>query len=97
MKLEKLGPVVPERLWGFFIPKDLNNAGGIRKVDSSLVGLDFKELFLVFRRPFPLVGNDACDGRRNSRISRRAARFDGFVQHFAALFHPGPRAGFYRI
>ncbi len=79
MKLEKLGPVGPERLWGFFIPKDLNNAGGIRKVESSLVGLDFKELFLVFRRPFPLVWDDARDGRRNSRIPRRAPRFDGFV------------------
>ena len=97
MKLEKLGPVGPERLWGFFIPKDLNNAGDIRKVESSLVGLDFNELFLVFRQPFPLVGNHARAPRHNSGISRSAPRFDGLVQHFFSSFHPGPRAGFYRI
>jgi len=62
-----------------------------------LVGLDFKELLLVFRRPLPFVGDDPSDGWRNPGISRRAPRFRSFVQHFFASFHPGPTAGFYRI
>ncbi len=66
----------------------------LQKLGWNLFEFGFERLFLVLRRPFPFVGNDAGNGGCNSGIPRRSARFCCFVQNLLPLFHPGLRPGF---
>ncbi len=63
----------------------------------NLFEFGFEQLFLVLLRPFPLVGNDARDARRNSGLARNSPRFCSLVQdflpfplHFMAISKPIP-------
>src|SRR5260370_9948476 len=53
--------------------------------ESSSFEFGFEQSFLVLRRPFPFVGNDARDARRNSGLPRNAPRFCSLVQNFLPL------------
>ncbi len=51
----------------------------------NLFEFGFERLFLVLRRPFAFVGNDARGGRRNTGLTRRSPRFCSFVQNLLSF------------
>jgi hypothetical protein len=53
-----------------------------QQLSPNLFDLGFNQLFLVFRWPFPFVGNDTRNSRRDSGIARRSPRFRSPVQYF---------------
>lgn len=114
MKLEKLGPVGPEVFWSVVAKVVLNVENVVllserrngnydellQTLGWNLFEFGFERLFLVLRRPFALVGNDARGGRCNTGLARRATRFCSFVQnllsfplHLITLPQPIPTTG----
>jgi len=58
------------------------------KLGFNLFEFGFEQLFLVLRRPFPFVGDDARDARRNSGLPRNTPRFCPLVQNlFSSSLH----------
>jgi hypothetical protein len=73
----------------------LKKLGPVRTLSKAIsVDFGFEQLFLVLRRTLPLVGNDARDRWRNSRISRRPPRFRAFFKNFFTFSHPGLKPEF---
>ncbi len=91
MKLEKLGPVGPEEFWSAedLIVLSAANVLPLLRMkefqqthESGSVEFGFEQSFLVLRRAFPFVGNDARDTGRNSGLPSNAPRFCSLVQYF---------------
>jgi hypothetical protein len=57
----------------------------LQELGWNLFEFGFERLFLVFRRPFAFVGNDARGGRRNTGLARRSPRFCSFVQNLLSF------------
>lgn len=55
------------------------------KLGFNSLEFGFEQLFLVLRRPFPFVGDDARGARRNSGLPRNSPRFCPFVENFLPL------------
>ena len=97
MKLEKLGPVGPEEFWSAedLIVLSAANVLPLLRMkefqqthESGSVEFGFEQSFLVLRRAFPFVGNDARDTGRNSGLPSNAPRFCSLVQNlFSSSLH----------
>jgi len=88
MKFEKLGPVGLEEFWSAGAQLPLLRMKVLQqKLELSSLEFGFEQLFLVLRRPFSFVRNDARGRRRNSGLPRRSPHFGTLVQKFLPFFH----------